>query len=306
MKNLKAFLLVLLCFLALAPTAEATWPGGSGAIAFSRTAGGSVHSKSDIWIATPSGKQRRLTRTPRIDETAANFSPDGRTIAYVSRFREDADIWLMRSDGSGKRPLVSGELDEFQPAFFPSGRSLAYTVFDGSRDWAVYTVRTDGSDRRRLVGNATFPIVSPNGRLLAYSADSDGVGGIRLMNLRSGGVSRLTTGSAQGLDFSPDGRRILFVGQRNCKPGGPLRFQLLVIGLHQRHSRFLRHGCSSEIAGASWSPDGTRIVYTGKTQKGRTLEFRLRMMTASGAPAFGAPRHLGGNQEYFPAWQPLH
>lgn len=304
MKNAKPFLWILLCFLALAPAAEATWPGANGAIAFSRTAGKSAQSKSDIWIATPSGEQRRLTRTPRIDETSATFSPDGRTIAYVARFREGADIWLMRSDGTGKRPLVTGELDELQPSFFPSGRSLAYTVFDGERDWTAYTVRRDGTDRRRLAGDATFPIASPNGRLLAYSADGNG-GGIRLLNLRSGKATRLTTGSAQGLDFSPDGRRILFVGQRNCKPGGPLRFQLLAIGLRGRHSRFLRRGCGSEIAGAAWSPNGRKIVYTQKTQRGRSLEFRLRMMAASGAPSFGAPGHLAGTQENFPAWQPL-
>lgn len=302
--NLKLLALALLCFLAHAPAAEAAWPGANGAVAFSRTAGTSAQTKSDIWIAVPSGKQRRLTRTPRIDETSATFSPDGRMIAYVARFREDADIWLMRSDGTDKRPLVTGEDDEFQPSFFPSGRSLAYTVFDGERGWTVYTVRRDGTDRRRLANDATFPTVSPNGRLLAYSADGNG-GGIRIMSLRSRKVRRLTTGSAQGLDFSPNGRRLLFVGQRDCKRGEPLRFQLLTIGLHDRHARFLSRRCDSEVAGASWSPNGTKIVYTRKTQRGRLLEFRLRTMTASGAPTFGAPRHLAGTEEYFPTWQPL-
>jgi len=304
MKTVKILALALLCSLVVAPAAEATWPGGNGAIVFSRTTGAGIQSKSDIWIATPAGRERRLTRTPLIDETSPSFSPDGRTIAYVARAREDADIWLMRSDGRGKRPLVSSELDELQPTFFPSGRSLAYTVFDGERDWTVYSVRRDGTDRQRLANNATFPIVSPHGRVLAYSADGDG-GGIRLLNLRSGKVRRLTTGSAQGLDFSPNGRRILFVGQRNCKRGGPLRFQLLAIGLAGRHSRFLRRGCASEIAGAAWSPNGARIVYTHKTQRGRVLGFSLRMMSAGGGPSSGAPRHLAGTQEWFPAWQPL-
>ncbi|HEX3240502.1 MAG TPA: hypothetical protein VHR18_10250 [Solirubrobacterales bacterium] len=295
-----AITLTLLCCLALDPAAEATWPGADGAIAFSRGAGG----KSDIWIASPSGKQRRLTATPGFDETSPTFSPDGRTIAYVRRGGGDADIWLMRSDGGGKRPLVTGELDEFQPSFFPSGRSLVYTAFDGEREWTVYSVRRTGEDRKRLVNDATFPIVSPNGRLLAYSADGDG-GGIRLLNLRSRRIRELTTGSAQELDFSPNGRRILFVGQRQCRAGGKLRFLPLVTGLSGRHPRYLRRDCKAEVAGAAWSPSGRRIVYALKTQRGRQLAFRLRMMTAAGAPAFGAPRHLAGSQELFPAWQPL-
>lgn len=297
--------LTLLCSLLIAPVAEATWPGTNGAIAFSRTAGAGVRSNSDIWIAAPSGRQRQLTRTPRIDETSPTFSPDGRTIAYVARYREDADVWLMRSDGSGKRPLVTGELDDLQPSFFPSGRSLAYTVYDGERGWSVYTVRTNGADRRRLVGNASFPVISPTGGLLAYSAVNDGVGGLRLLNLRTRKARRLTTGSGQELDFSPNGRRILFTGQRRCKPGGPLRFQLLAIGLSGRHSRFLTRSCGSEGISGAWSPNGRKIVYTEKWQRGRTFEFRLRMLSAGGAPAFGAPRHLSGRQEWFPAWQPL-
>lgn len=304
MKQLRVLAIFFLCLFAFAPAAEATWPGANGAIAFSRTAGAGIRSTSDIWIASPSGKQRRLTATPRIDETSPTFSPDGRAIAYVSRFRGDADIWLMRSDGRGKRRLAGGEFDQLQPSFFPSGRSLLFTEYDGERGWTVFSVRRSGADVRRQVADATFPIVSPNGRLLAYSAAGDG-GGIRLMNLRSRRVRTLTTGSAQGLDFSPDGRRILFVGQRDCERGGTLRFALLVIGVGDRHSRFLRRSCKREVAGAAWSPNGSRIVYTAKLQRGRRLDFRLRMMTASGAPAFGAPGHFAGRQELFPSWQPL-
>jgi TolB protein len=303
MKTL-AFSLALLCSLLTTSAAEATWPGANGSIVFSRTAGAGLNSGSDIWLATPSGAERRLTASPDADETAATFSPDGRTIAYVRRQNGDADIWLMRSDGSGKRPLVAGELDEFQPTFFPSGRSLAYTVYDGERGWTIYTVRRDGTKRHWLVQNASFPIASPKGRLLAYSSYGDG-GGVHLLNLRTRKARRLTTGSAQELDFSPNGRRILFTGQRRCKAGGTLRFQLLVIGLSGRHARFLTRRCGSEGISGTWSPNGARILYTRKTQRGRALEFRLRMLTTGGAPAFGAPHHVRGKQEYYPDWQPL-
>ena len=294
---------ILLVCLVLAEPAAAAWPGHNGAIAFVRS-GTSARSNSDIWIETRSGRQRRLTATPRIQETAPTFSPNGGTIAYVRRSGGDADIWLMRRNGSGKRALIEGEQDELQPSFFPSGRSLVYTVFDGERDWMVYSVRTNGTSKRRQVGDASYPVVSPNGRWLAYSQAGHG-GGIRLRNLRSDKVLRLTTGSAHGLDFSPGGRRLLFVGQRACRPGGDLRFAILSIGLRDRRPRFLRRNCRGGFAGAAFAPNGRRIVFTRKLQSGRRLGFRLGMMSRNGTPLGGAPRHRPRTQELFPSWQPL-
>ena len=290
--------------LAAAPALGA-FPGRDGAIAFERAASGLRSGSGDIWVQSRSGKERRLTRSPGVEETTPTFSPDGRMIAYVRRQRGDADVWLMRSDGSDKRPLVDGEQDELQPAFFPSGRSLAFTVFDGSRDWDIHSVRIDGTHRRWLVQRATFPAISPNGRWLAFSKDGEG-GGVRLQNLRSGKVRRLTTGSAQELDFSPDGRRIVFTGQRRCRPGkGDLRFAVLTVGVGGGHSRFLRRSCRREFISPAWSPNGSRIVFTRKTLEGRRLHFQLAMMTASGAPVGGAPAHHRGSEEIFPAWQAL-
>jgi hypothetical protein len=39
MKEIKTFAVAVILLLALAPAAEATWPGANGAIAFSRTVG---------------------------------------------------------------------------------------------------------------------------------------------------------------------------------------------------------------------------------------------------------------------------
>lgn len=300
-----SLLVASLACLVLIPPAEATWPGKNGGIAFSRSGSEAVRSKSDIWIETRSGEQRRLTATPRADESAPAFSPNGRWIVYVRRLREDADVWLMRSDGSDKRPLVDGEQDELQPSFFPSGRSIVFTAFDGSRDWDVRSIRIDGEGLRPQVSNATYPIVSPNGRWLAYSAVEDGVGGIRLRNLRTRKIQRVTTGSAQGLDFSPNGRRIVFTGQRPCRRGGPLRFALLTVGVGDRRTSILRRGCNREFIAGAWSPNGRKIVFTHKRQQGRRLSFRLGMMTARGTPTGGAPRHRAGANEIFPRWQPL-
>lgn len=297
-------LLCLVAALSLPAPAEAAWPGGNGAIAFARSS--SARSPSDIWIQTRSGQQRRLTASPGVEETTPAFSPDGRLIAYVRREGEDADIWLMGSDGTEKRQVVDSGSDDLQPSFFPGGQSLVFTIYDGESGWTVDSVRIDGSGMRPQVFDGSSPVISPNGRWLAYSREGDG-GGIGLRDLRTREISRLTSGSAQELDFSPDGRRLVFTGQRRCGGGDRrLRFALLSVGLSGERSRFLRRSCNREFIAPAWSPDGRKIVFTSKTfGGGQKLHLQLAMMTAGGAPAGGGPRHRPGTEEIFPAWQPL-
>ena len=294
---------LLLAFLSLPAPTEAAWPGRNGAIAFARSS--SARSPSDIWIQARSGQQQRLTASPGVEETSPAFSPDGRLIAYVRREGEDADIWLMRSDGSDKRPVVDSGSDDLQPSFFPGGRSLVFTIFDGERGWTVDSVRIDGSGMRPQVFDGSSPVISPNGRWLAYSREGAG-GGIGLRDLRTREIRRLTSGSAQELDFSPDGRRLVFTGQRRCGGGDRhLRFALLAVAVSGEPPRFLRRSCEREFISPAWSPDGRRIVFTQKLSKAGQLHFQLAMMTAGGTPAGGAPRHRPGTEEISPAWQPL-
>jgi Tol biopolymer transport system component len=234
------------------------------------------------------------------------FSPNGGKIAFVRRVRGEADIWVMRTNGTSKRQVTSTGFDELQPSFFPGGGSLLYTQFDGSREWTVFSIRLSGTRRMRQASNATFPIASPNGRWLAYTKTQDGVGGIRLKNRRSGRTKRLTTGSAQDLDFAPNSRRIVFTGQRPCRRGGNLRFAVLSVGIRDQGARILRRSCRRQFISPAWSPNGRRIVFAHKNNAGTAvrLRFRLGMMRPGGKPAGGAPRHRRGTNELGPAWQP--
>jgi Tol biopolymer transport system component len=302
--------LVLLAAAGLCLAAEpaaAAFPGKPGKIAFSRASSANPQANGDIWIASRSGEQRRLTRTRGIDESNPVFSPGGGRIAFVRRTGGDADIWVMRANGTRKREVAGSDLDEFQPSFYPGGGSILFTRFDGSRGWTVMSVRLNGTRPMRQVGNATFPVVSPDGRWLAYTKVQDGRGGIRLRNQRTGRTRALTTGSAQDLDFSPNGRRIAFTGQRRCSAGGTLRFTVLTVGINADRARPLRRSCRREFISPAWSPNGRKIVFAHKRLAGTAagLRFRLGMMRPDGSPASGAPRHRRGTNELGPAWQPL-
>jgi Tol biopolymer transport system component len=289
-------LLCLLCLLPGAP-AEAAWPGRDGAIAFGRG--------NDIWVQLPSGKQRQLT-AGKAAETEPTYSRDGRQIAFV-RFSDDgSDIWVMNADGTDERPVTATAEGEVQPAFFPSGRSLVFVRSSPSTGFAVFSVRLDGSGERRLAVGATFPVISPNGRWLAFTRRPSR-NGIGLKDLRTGEVRRLPTGISQDADFSPDGRRLVFVGQRPCGGKGARRLALLTIGLHDRRPRMLLPTCGRPFlpSNPAWSPRGNRIVFVRRDDPAGSAVSRLQMLNLRGRLIPGAPRHRPGVSEFSPSWQPL-
>ena len=76
-----------------------------------------------------------------------HFSPDGRTIAYVSHEADRrGDIWLMAADGGGKRRLtVRDETSDYFPTWSPDGRAVVFcssaeTMYAHEGRWGMYLV----------------------------------------------------------------------------------------------------------------------------------------------------------------------
>jgi TolB protein len=63
------------------------------------------------------------------------------------------------------------------------------------------------------------PVVSPDGKLIAFTATSDGNAEIYLMNSDGSGLMRLTRDLAddQWPQWSPDGKKLMFVSNRTGK-----------------------------------------------------------------------------------------
>lgn len=290
----------LLCALLPVAFANASWPGRDGAIAFTRDA--------HIWVQLPSGKQRQLTHGEAA-EGEPTYSRDGRLIAFVRYSGNDSDIWVMNSDGTDERPVTESDgllLSEVQPAFFPGGRSLVFAQLGLSTGWTVFSIRLDGTGLRQLAARAKFPTVSPDGRWLAFTRHPGG-DRIRLEDLRTGEERQLPSGTSQEPDFSPDGRRLVFVGQRPCGVSEHQRLAVLTIGLHDRRPRVLYGTCHTRFIPYRpvWSPRGNRVLFTRRENPQKATDVRLQLLNLRGVLVPGAPRHRPGTFEGSPSWQPL-
>jgi len=161
------------------------------------------------------GKRRVLVHTGPSEENGAGvdevqWSLDGKWIAYVNG--ENAErrngVWLIRPNGKGLHRVAPGPVSS--PTWSRDGGWIAYARLD---DWEggsareLWLVQPTGqrSHRVAVASNLWRFAWSPNGKALAFAADSD----VAVVDL-GGRISwRLHRDqAAPSLTWSPDGRRL--------------------------------------------------------------------------------------------------
>lgn len=202
-----------------------------GRLVYASHASGNV----DVWITTADGKQQKqLTRDAMTDRTPV-VTPDGRYIVFASERAGGSHIWRMEIDGGALKQLTRGAGDLY-PSLSPDGRWVVYSS-SSSGEPALWKVSIDGGEPTKLgPARATRPVVSPDGKQIAffYLDEKDGGAKVALAPF-DGGEPAIVEGMAQPdfsiFHWSPDGRALTYIATRQgvsniwSKPidGGPAR-----------------------------------------------------------------------------------
>jgi TolB protein len=106
-------------------------------------------SHSDISVMNADGSgTRELTHNARQNDEPA-WSPDGRSIAFVSRRDGNAEVYVMNADGSGQRNLTRHPAKVLHPSWSPDGRKVTF-VSDRDGLLEAYVMNADGSGQRSV------------------------------------------------------------------------------------------------------------------------------------------------------------
>jgi Tol biopolymer transport system component len=204
----------------------------NGQIAFSRADPTACRDCDATYIANPDGSHKRKVY---VGASHPRWSPDGSRLALIGRCSFDASCGAVIVDVDAG---TTSEVPNLQPSlinqFFacpiwsPDGTRLACVAAGDTLGpgWVVYTIRTDGTDLTRVL-----------------SCPDDG---------------------CDLLDYSPDGNRLL-IGR--VDPSGDREIfsvELDGTGLRQITPTGTIVHVANRFA-ASWSPDGSRIVFGGQS-----------------------------------------
>jgi Tol biopolymer transport system component len=189
------------------PDIQPAWAPDGSRIAFVKQ---NFNGTSAIWVMNADGSsQQQLTDAGTIN-VRPNWAPDGSRIAFASSRAGNFEIYTIAPDGSNPRRLTfTATQQEDNPNWAPDGRRLAYDgcvsasyPCPGSPNNEIFTMRADGSGRRRLTNDPSIdanPAWSPDGLEIVFRSDRSPDGTeLWKMNADGSGVVQLTLGPYQG------------------------------------------------------------------------------------------------------------
>ena len=244
----------------------------------------------DIYSLNANGGRARPIATGLAFETQPTFSPDGRTIAFISDRSGADNLWLAGPDGSNPRQISFGDDDTVlvSPAWTPDGRSLfvsryrpslnAYELWryglDGSSELIVPIKPQQGSPRSAY-RTSLGAVASPDGRFVYFarqlgspSFDTPDEWTIVRRDLQTGSETTIVAepdGPRKGLHpgqafrpvLSPDGRTLVYATRHEGQTG--LRVRDLSTGDDRWLAFPIEH---DQLQASTWQDIVPRYAFT--------------------------------------------
>jgi hypothetical protein len=170
-----------------------------------------LRTRRDFWSLFPSGD---------LGPENLEWSPDGSKLAFDS----SGSIYVLTVGSFRSKRLRTGTPDgafDFAPSWSADGTRLVFAT-KRQKHSSISVINLDGSHRRLLATQASFPTWSPDGKMIAYRSSC----GIKLVT--PGGKDQTPAkppfachaiGLAGQPIWSPDGKRIAILGAPSFTPG---------------------------------------------------------------------------------------
>jgi eukaryotic-like serine/threonine-protein kinase len=242
----------------------------------------------DIWLAGSDGSNPQKLISLSEHPISLRFSPDGALLRF---FLKDA-LYEMQRDGRNLHELLPGWLSSEQRCcgvWTPDGRYYIFVSGNGNKAQLYALPEPRWPFHRHPVPEEltsgpmlfTYGVPTPDGKKFLVDGDIPRFEVVRYDEHAKGFVPFLSGISADGVDFSRDGKWIVYLTMPDralwrSRVDGSERLQLT----SSASSPLLPH----------WSPDGAQVVYTDRSSE----PYKAMLISAQG----GTPTQMYPEKQY--------
>ncbi len=243
--------------------------------------------ESHIWLFdVPRQEFRQITFSSK-SENSPRWSPDGRTLAFLSNRNEPMQIYLMRLDGGEASPLTSGKNAVGEFRWSPDGAHIAFRapepkseaeekkekdkddakVADRAQDLQHLWVVDVASKKIRQITRGEWRIEDfdwiSEDRLIAVATNEPKAEiwntALFSVSLADGKISPFAQPSQPfgGLTVSPDRTHLSYVGTRKA---GPAPYDLYLESTAGGTARDVTASIDRPVLGIKWQDNNTAVI----------------------------------------------
>ncbi len=207
----------------------------------------------------------------------ATWSPDGKTVAFISNLSGRNNLWLVPSEGGWPTQLTVSDQRQTSPTWSPDGKWIAYTSdYDGDEQWDIFLASPKTGQVVNLTNTREIseenPVWSPDGRYLAYTVKpkNSSVFEIDVYDTVLRDLKHLTAGTAKdrmNVDpvWSADGKFIFYTQEQSKGTDS----NIFVVDVASAESTLLTpHPGEKTYSATGISPDGKQLLITSNAGNG--------------------------------------
>ncbi len=231
---------------------------------------------SSLWLVPASGGEpKRLTTTPGTNNHP-RWSPEGKTIAFISSRGGSSQVWLMPIDGGEPRQLTKLPVDASGPLWSPKGDKVAFTA-------EVYPLQspdqTAAKDREK---EATKSKVRAYDRLMIrhWNAWDEGKRShLFVADAKTGEAKDVTPklevntppapfGGSSDYAWSPDGKELAFTAEPAQGAAWTTNTDIWVVPIDGGEPKNLTESNKGADGQPAYSADGIWLAYVSQARPG--------------------------------------
>jgi dipeptidyl aminopeptidase/acylaminoacyl peptidase len=224
---------------------------------------------SNIWIVpTTGGASLQLTQSGH--DSSPLWSPDGKTIAFLSSRSGDSEVYLLSMDGGEAKPLTHLSTGADNLKWSPDGKTIAFTsgVYPDCKDDACNSARDAEIEKNKVKAHVAEHLLyrhwthwneGKRSHLFVMPADSSATP----RDLTPGAnydVPPDERGGPSDLNFSPDSKEICFTAVTDPVEAISTNGDLFVVPVAGGEAKRITTQPGFD-GGPAYSPDGKYIAY---------------------------------------------